>query len=402
MLKKSISTFIAAFVVLGTFSATVSAAEPTPTGVSVSYDAIFEGSNVGIDTYQTASFNGVDLNILTSLSGGWDLVVKDNANHVVVGGYLDGKVSSLGNAVGKYSFKAPAYSAFGTNQYRVELVDMDGVMRAFDLFKVVKDVDLQVFNPSVFAEPDEQDDEDSNFNVANLPDISFLFPEAQVEGNVEARACTDLEDSFWAHDIINDLLERAIYPVVVEGNDVNCRPLVPVLRKEFTLWLLNAYRAEDLEDIEAFDADYDYSNAPFSDVDGTSPYDKYIVKAAELGIINGNPDGTFKPDAPINRAEVLKILLRSSHLFNASAEEVAELNADTTPMDRFDDVDDDSVWYYSYLHYAAQNNVNIIEGRQYVQGGVSFRKADMGEGVLFSEAAKILFLAKDYEDVEQI
>ena len=117
MLKKSISTFIAAFVVLGTFSATVSAAEPTPTGVSVSYDAIFEGSNVGIDTYQTASFNGVDLNILTSLSGGWDLVVKDNANHVVVGGYLDGKVSSLGNAVGKYSFKAPAYSAFGTNQY---------------------------------------------------------------------------------------------------------------------------------------------------------------------------------------------------------------------------------------------------------------------------------------------
>ncbi len=46
----------------------------------------------------------------------------------------------------------------------------------------------------------------------------------------------------------------------------------------------------------------------FPDVTGES---YYIAKAHELGIVTGNPDGTFTPDAPITRATAAAMLLRA-------------------------------------------------------------------------------------------
>ncbi|MCK5603996.1 S-layer homology domain-containing protein [Candidatus Pacearchaeota archaeon] len=39
-----------------------------------------------------------------------------------------------------------------------------------------------------------------------------------------------------------------------------------------------------------------------------------ISHLAELGVLSGYPDGTFKPDNPINRAEVLKVILNGSNV----------------------------------------------------------------------------------------
>jgi hypothetical protein len=46
----------------------------------------------------------------------------------------------------------------------------------------------------------------------------------------------------------------------------------------------------------------------FSDVPSDYKYARDICKAKDLGIISGNPDGTFRSDKPVNRAEIAKII----------------------------------------------------------------------------------------------
>ncbi len=50
----------------------------------------------------------------------------------------------------------------------------------------------------------------------------------------------------------------------------------------------------------------------FADVSRTHPNYTAIVHLAESGVVGGYADGTFKPDNAINRAEVLKVILKGS------------------------------------------------------------------------------------------
>ena len=50
----------------------------------------------------------------------------------------------------------------------------------------------------------------------------------------------------------------------------------------------------------------------FSDVNRTHPNYTSITYLSQQGVVGGYADGTFKPDNPINRAEVLKIILKGS------------------------------------------------------------------------------------------
>jgi len=59
--------------------------------------------------------------------------------------------------------------------------------------------------------------------------------------------------------------------------------------------------------LEAFDIQPASAADRFPDI-ASDPNRFFIQKAAELGIVSGNPDGTFKPGNPINRAEASKIM----------------------------------------------------------------------------------------------
>ena len=50
---------------------------------------------------------------------------------------------------------------------------------------------------------------------------------------------------------------------------------------------------------------------PFSDVEENTWYYQYIMAASDMGLINGYPDGTFKPDNLITRAEAVTIVNRT-------------------------------------------------------------------------------------------
>lgn len=63
------------------------------------------------------------------------------------------------------------------------------------------------------------------------------------------------------------------------------------------------------------------NSSNFSDLSSSHWAYKYIAQACECGIIKGYPDGTFKPDQPVNRAEAACLIYRSLVGENIEAEE---------------------------------------------------------------------------------
>ncbi|MBP7056950.1 S-layer homology domain-containing protein [Candidatus Gracilibacteria bacterium] len=49
----------------------------------------------------------------------------------------------------------------------------------------------------------------------------------------------------------------------------------------------------------------------FSDVPGNHQYASAIAKLSDMGVINGYSDGTFRPDAPVSRAELVKMVYKT-------------------------------------------------------------------------------------------
>lgn len=71
-----------------------------------------------------------------------------------------------------------------------------------------------------------------------------------------------------------------------------------------------------------------------------------VYTASHFAIIEGYPDGTFKPDAPINRAEAVKVLMLGAHLPDLS-ETGSTLFPDISGTD----------WFYAFLKPAADRKI---------------------------------------------
>ena len=77
-----------------------------------------------------------------------------------------------------------------------------------------------------------------------------------------------------------------------------------------------------------------------NDIDGHWA-EESIKRAIDKGIINGYPDGSFKPDNSVSRAELAKILTIAF-----------DLNSAAKLPEEFEDVENNQ-WYYSYVQKAA-------------------------------------------------
>ncbi len=361
--------------------------------------------NVGMEV--SVSIFDEDSDSLMTLPEGWAIQVwvKPGDPGDMILTTNDGSIS-LADDGSYYVFDAPS-PEIGFF-YFVDLLSPEGV--------IVWSQDLTV--SPVIPEEDENDffgedlDDFFDLNLEDLIDFDLLFgnddeadvaadpaveepvepaPEAAEDAGLEAEpviVCSDIEDDYWGLEYIYPLIDEGLYPYIGNGLEVNCRSLETVLRKEFTSWLLEAYYPNEFADL----GNVDVNNSPFNDLDPSDQYTAAIIKAAELDIIHGHPGGYFKPDDPINRAEVLKILLRSSNLFMAEDDEFTALVDEhaldlviVDPVMRFTDVQSD-FWYYRYLYYAVAEE--IIQG-------YGDNTAKMERGVLFSEAAKMLYLTHE-------
>ena len=106
----------------------------------------------------------------------------------------------------------------------------------------------------------------------------------------------------------------------------------------------------------------------FSDVSSTAWYNNAISTLTNMGIISGYPDGTFRPNAGITRAEFAKI-----------AVSFFDVNVDNTLGSKFSDVG--GAWYTKYINLAAE--LNIVNG--YADG--TFRPNNL---ITRAEAMKIV------------
>ncbi|PIR54421.1 hypothetical protein COU75_00915 [Candidatus Peregrinibacteria bacterium CG10_big_fil_rev_8_21_14_0_10_42_8] len=98
---------------------------------------------------------------------------------------------------------------------------------------------------------------------------------------------------------------------------------------------------------------------------------RVIYTAYDLGIVDGYPDGSFKADAPINRAEALKILFLATQLPPFDDQSYENIFSDVT--------DDD--WFAEYIHDAL--SYAFIEG--YDDG--TFKP---GQSITRAEASKLV------------
>ncbi len=121
-----------------------------------------------------------------------------------------------------------------------------------------------------------------------------------------------------------------------------------------------------------------FVSAEFSDIPIAHENWDAIDYVESEGIVNGYPDGTFRPDAPINRAEFTKIIIGAVY-------EGSVIDACTTAS--FPDVPE-SEWFAPYVCVAEANG--IVGG--YPDG--TFRPT---ASINFVEAAKIIVAAFGYD-----
>lgn len=116
------------------------------------------------------------------------------------------------------------------------------------------------------------------------------------------------------------------------------------------------------------------STAPFKDVPADSWYAPYVLALKNAGIINGYPDGTYRPAGFVNRAEAMKIII------GATSAEIPEVTSTA-----FSDVPGNS-WYAKFVQLGKV--MDVING--YPDG--TFKPASF---INRAEASKIIVNAKE-------
>ena len=174
------------------------------------------------------------------------------------------------------------------------------------------------------------------YNITNKSDKAQVFPDA---GYTD----TDSNPAYWAGPAVRYLSAKQV--LAIFEPDV-LRPTRPITRGEFIAIVMRSLNQSVTTD------------KTLSDIAG-HPYEAYIRSAIALGFIAGYPDGSFKPDQSIARAEVTVILnaLLGRSVQRGDFERVINPFTDITP----------DYWAYEHImeascpHYVMRDS----EGNEY-------------------------------------
>ena len=109
----------------------------------------------------------------------------------------------------------------------------------------------------------------------------------------------DVAPDAWYNNAISTLTKMGIINGYEDGT---FRPNNPITRAELTKMAVSFFSSAD---------QYFGKTPSFSDVPADAWYTRFIAAAEELGLINGYPDGTFRPANNITRAETCTIVNRT-------------------------------------------------------------------------------------------
>ncbi|MBY0219841.1 glycoside hydrolase family 3 N-terminal domain-containing protein [Paenibacillus illinoisensis] len=113
----------------------------------------------------------------------------------------------------------------------------------------------------------------------------------------------DLQYSKWAEDGIEYMAKRG---TVAGYGDGKFKPAGLVTRAQAVTFLVRELYPEQLEKPA--------EGMTYSDVPKTQAFNKEIAIASKNGLASGFPDGSFRPDAPLSRAETAAFLTRAYSL----------------------------------------------------------------------------------------
>ena len=142
-------------------------------------------------------------------------------------------------------------------------------------------------------------------------------------------AFSDVSSDYWAFNYIQKLRESGITTGYPDGI---YRPENLVTRAEMAAFLIRAVEGEP-------PSDYCDTGSPFDDVLPDAWSCKYIKRLCELDITTGYPDGTYRPGWHVTRAEMAAFLIR------------AKIDEDFIykEIPYFPDVSDPTYWAFKYI-----------------------------------------------------
>ena len=142
-------------------------------------------------------------------------------------------------------------------------------------------------------------------------------------------------------DIYKDEIEEAVALGFIAGfKDDTFRPNEPLTREQLVSMVYGALETLDSVNLESPSV----PTQPYPDVDSSRWSASKIQWAKENDIVKGYPDGSFKPDDPVTRAELIAVLQNTAKFAKTKQGDMAELVTNREPAD-FSDLEN---------HWAAQ------------------------------------------------
>lgn len=146
----------------------------------------------------------------------------------------------------------------------------------------------------------------------------------------------DIGADYWANAEIQQMVSEGIMKLDENGN---FNPDASVERAEFTSMLIKVLNQSNLEV---------YIENPFEDVNVKTDYYDDIMRSEQIGLVYGYPDGTFRPNTDINKAEVTSTV---SHI-------TKDTIYDLSILDNF--VDTDKIPDWAKMAYAKTVQYNLF------------------------------------------
>lgn len=178
----------------------------------------------------------------------------------------------------------------------------------------------------------------ANITRAEVATIFFrlLTDETRESYWSQSSGFTDVASEAWYNNAVSTLTRAGILDGYEDGS---FRPNASITRAEFTKIAVSFFKHVG-----------GASSNPFNDVPDSAWYAEFVKAAAELGLIDGYEDGTFRPNAPITRAEACTIVNRTLGRAPDKDNLLPEHEMLTWPDNSRD------AWYYAQIQEATNSH----------------------------------------------
>ncbi len=285
-------------------------------------------SNGSVNSNKDTAKAGDTVTITTKPDNGFvldDLVVIDKYGN---------KVPVKDNGNGTYTFTMPKSDVTVKPIYRerlspLEKTGVDRLLNTDDHILYLIGDNFGQFRP--------------NANMTRAEVAQMFFRLLRDQNVAITKSFSDVPGDAWYSHAVQTMASLGI----VEGYQGNFRPNAPVTRAEFTAIAMRFANAND-------------GKANFSDVPASHWAYGAIGQACAYGWINGMPDGTFRPDEQITRAQVTRIV--NGMLLRIADE--AYIKAQLSTLLIFPDAADQQYWAWLDIVEATNAHDFTRDGRE--------------------------------------